>query len=238
MLKNLMKADPNNIQGGDIMITALIFDFDGTIIDTETAWYYAYKDIYNQYGVELTVELWGQCIGTTFANFNPHSYLEESTGQSLDWNEIMTLAGRKHEGYMENQSLRPGVLNYLETAKARGIKLAIASSSRRSWIEAYLESFDIRHYFEFIVTADDVEQVKPSPELYMKALDKLNESADHALAFEDSRNGLVAAKKAGLACVIVPNEVTSHMNFDNYDLRINSLQDLSLEELLQQIQKK
>lgn len=217
------------------MISALIFDFDGTIIDTETPWYHAYRDLYEQFGVDLPLETWGQCIGTTFAAFNPHTYLEECANQTIDHEFMKTTTKEKYQSYMTSQGLRPGVLDYLEAAAQSGLKLAIASSSSRKWVYSYLESHRIKHYFDFVITADDVEQVKPSPELYLKALDSLQVSPRQAIAFEDSRNGLSAAKSAGIPCVIVPNDVTRYMDFDGYVHRIESMQDIKLDSLLNEI---
>ncbi|MGI2293382.1 HAD family hydrolase [Paenibacillus sp. GXUN7292] len=217
------------------MIKALIFDFDGTIVDTETPWYYAYRDLYSSYNVDLPLEVWGQCVGTGFEAFNPHINLEEQTKRSFDHKQLEAFTAEKHNEYMVKQTLRPGIENYLAAAKQAGLRLAIASSSHRHWIEKYLTAFNIGHYFEFIASADDVEKVKPNPELYLKALEWLQIKPAEAIAFEDSRHGLFAAKCAGIKTVVTPNEVTSYMTFENYDLLLSSLADISLDELVKQL---
>lgn len=214
------------------MISAIIFDFDGTIIDTETAWYYAYKDIYAEHGIDLPLEIWGQCIGTTFASFNPHTYLQESVSEVIVIDKIKAVAKEKYHNYMLNQTLRPGVKEYLETARRLELRLAIASSSTREWIDRYLDLLGIRSYFEYVISANDVSHVKPNPEFYLKAIEELKVEAKDTIAFEDSSNGLKAAKAANIYCVVVPNEVTKYMDFANYDLRIESMSEKKLEEIV------
>ena len=217
------------------MVKALIFDFDGTILDTETPWYYAYRDLYSQYSVDLPLEEWGQCVGTSFEAFDPHRNLEEKTRRTFVYEELQAYTRDKHIEYMAKQTLRPAILEYLEAAKQAGLRLAIPSSARREWIDKYLAAYNIADYFEHIASADDVTEVKPSPELYLKALELLQIEPNEAIAFEDSKHGLFAAKAAGIRTVVTPNDVTSYMIFENYDLLLSSLADISLEELLKQM---
>lgn len=217
------------------MIKALIFDFDGTILDTESAWFYAYRDLYSEHKLELTLEVWGQCVGTGFGVFNPHIDIEEKTNQKLDHEQLQVYTKAKHDEYMAKELLRPGIEDYFKAAKKAGLKLAIASSSHREWIDKYLTTFNIAHYFDHIASADMVEHVKPSPELYLKALEMLGIEPGEAIAFEDSKNGLAAARSADIRTVLIPNGVTSFMKFENYNLLLSSLSDLSLDKLLEQM---
>mgnify|MGYP000287704969 CR=1 FL=1 len=217
------------------MINTLIFDFDGTILDTEAPWYYSYRDLYEKHEVDLPLKLFEQVIGSTFANFNPFDYLVERTGMMLDEAELRAYTVERHAFYMQAQQIRPGVIDYLEAAKAAGMKRAIASSSSREWVEGYAVKLGIRDYFQEIVTSDDVEIVKPNPALYLTALSRLGSVADEAIAIEDSRNGMLAANAAGIRCVVVPNDVTSDMDFTECQLQLNSLADQSLEEIVRQL---
>lgn len=121
---------------------------------------------------------------------------------------------RDYSKWMERERILPGVVELLDTAKAAGLKIGLASSSKLAWIEDYLEKLCIRHYFEVICTADDVAKVKPDPELYIQALRELGVKADEAVAIEDSPNGARAAASAGMHCIIVPNELTGLLAFD------------------------
>ncbi|MDQ0112370.1 HAD family hydrolase [Paenibacillus harenae] len=214
------------------MIKALIFDFDGTIIDTETPWYFAFQEVYGNYGLELPLALWGKCIGTTFAEFDPYEYLEQCLNRPIDRDDITTRSKEYYKKHMDKQELREGVREYLSLAKHKGLRIAIASSSSLGWIQRYLEKYELVDSFDIIVARDHVGQVKPSPELYLKAIELLGIEPTEAIAIEDSLNGLKAAKAAGLYCVVTPNDVTKTMNFENHDVRVDSLNQLSLDRLL------
>ncbi|MEB4796093.1 HAD family hydrolase [Paenibacillus chondroitinus] len=209
-------------------LKAIIFDFDGLIMDTESPWYHAFKDIYQEHGVELSLELWCKNVGTTFDEFNPYVYLETSIQKPLDHGYIKQLSHEKYAVYLGEAKLLPGVLHLLEAAKSRGLRIGLASSSTRDWVHKYLKQQGIFSYFDVIHTADDVKRVKPDPELYTLTLEKLGVAAGEALVFEDSPNGLKAAKAAGIRCVIVPNDVTRNLEFIAHDLRVASLDEIDL----------
>lgn len=219
-------------------IKAVIFDFDGLIIDTETPWYEAYKKVYQQYGVDLSLEIWGACVGSSFDEFDPHEYLEEQLGRSVDRKQVDKETRAEYDRFIKDQGVRPGVINYLKEAKQLGLSIGIASSSKRKWIEPYLDQYKLTEYFDTIVTADDVEKVKPDPELYNKAMNIFQVTGNETIVFEDSLNGLRAAKAAGAYCVIVPNRVTSIMPFEKYDMRLSSMDEIEFSNLLSIINEK
>lgn len=211
------------------MIKAIIFDFDGLIIDTETAWYLAFKEVLHDHNVDLPLDLFVKCIGTKDTELN--NYIEEKLGKDkID--VIQKLAHDNHITKMESVDIRAGVREYLEDAKRLGLKNGLASSSTRTWVEGFLKQFQLFDYFEVIKTGDEVEKVKPDPTLYIKAVEALNINAAEAIAFEDSANGAKAAIAAGLKCVIVPNEVTKGISFEHYHLRINAMSDMKLEHVI------
>ena len=214
------------------MIKAVIFDFDGLIIDTETPWYEAYKEVFSSYHIELPVEIWAECIGTTFHVFNPMDYLEERLGRAVDRDEIKKETKTRYSDKMKGQNVRPGVVNYLKEAKNEGLRIGLASSSTRNWVESYLSEHELNQYFEVINTSDDVSKVKPDPELYINTMTSLQVEGNETVVFEDSLNGLRAAKAAGAHCVIVPNQVTAFMPFENYDLRLGSMAEMPLREVI------
>lgn len=214
---------------------AIVFDFDGLIIDTETPWYEAFRQIYQEHGCELPLDQWLLCVGTTFSSFDPYEYLERLLKRELDRKRLQAIGERKHRELMEKQDIRPGVLDYLTSARESGLKIGLASSSSGSWVEPFLRKHGLYGYFDAIVTADLVAKVKPDPELYIKALDALGVSGDEAVAFEDSLNGLKAARAAGLHCVIVPNAITRHLEFDDYSMRLSSMSEMSLSQVLKRL---
>lgn len=199
------------------MIKAIIFDFDGTIIDTETAWYHAFRDAYLEHGVELTLEQYSGCIGTSLHNFNPYEYLMTDLKLPIDKDTFRESVHLQHTSLMQSEQVRSGILDYLNDAQDSGMRIGLASSSPRAWIDKYLEQLEIAHYFETIRTADDVAKVKPDPELYMQTLAALGVEASEAVAIEDSPNGARAALAAGMSCIIVPNTITKSLDFDKSD---------------------
>ncbi|MBY9079759.1 HAD family hydrolase [Paenibacillus sp. HN-1] len=214
------------------MIKALIFDFDGTIIDTETAWYTAFNEAYREHGVELTLEQYSTCIGTSLNSFNPYEYLMTELNLPIDKEAFRVSVRARHRELMELQSMRPGIQRYLDACRKTGLKIGLASSSSAEWVETYLNQLGIRGYFDCIRTSDHVKQVKPDPELYLQALSCLGVSPDEAVAIEDSPNGARAAAAAGMKCVVTPNEITSFLTFDTPHHKIESLDLLDFEHVI------
>lgn len=211
-------------------IEALIFDFDGLILDTETPEFDVLTEIYAEYDAELSIEKWGQIIGGNGAvSFEPVSDLEQLTGVSIDRQPLMDRWRAEADARIAANPILPGVLELLNAARSRGLHLAVASSSRHWWVDGHLTRLGLFEYFEHIVCADDVTLTKPSPELFLLALTKLNVRADRAVIFEDSPNGVKAANAAGIRVVAVPNPITSQLTFKNETLRLESLSQFSLE---------
>lgn len=215
----------------DTPFMALVFDFDGLIVDTETPEFKAWQAVFSAHGCELPLETWALGIGTRDA-VDPYALLAQLSGASVDRVEIRaTVQAYYHEMTLE-QRLLPGVEGYLIAAQRAGMGLALASSSRHDWVDPHLDRFGIRHYFEAVVCADDVAQVKPHPELYQLAMEQLDAPPDSSIAIEDSPNGVLAAKAAGMYCVWVPNAITVNLAAPQADLRLNSLAEMPLHELL------
>lgn len=218
------------------MIRAVVFDFDGLIVDTETPGYLAFRQVYAGYGVELAEEKYALCVGTSHAAFDPYAHLGECLGRPVVREEIEGKFRPVYRAMLEQAELRPGVRSYLEEAQSLGLGIGLASSSTIDWIEPYLVKFGLSRYFDSLCTADNVTKVKPDPELYVQSLDNLGVKPDEAVAFEDSLNGFLAAKAAGLRTVIVPNDLTRSYPFEQYDRRIGSMADVPLAELLRGLQ--
>ena len=214
------------------MIQAIVFDFDGLILDTETAEFGAWQEIYCECGVELSLDLWIQCVGTD-SGFDPYEDLGTRMGKGMDREAISVKSRANYQRLIAKELLRPGVTDYLSAAKQLGLSIGLASSSKREWVTGYLSQFGILDYFDCIKVKEDVAKVKPDPELYIQVVQGLNLQPHNVIAFEDSPNGARAAVAAGLHCVIVPNFVTRTFPFDAYDLRLDSMKEKSLEEVLQ-----
>lgn len=227
--------DINDENGVLELIKAVIFDFDGLIVDTETIWYEAFKEVFwESHQIDLDLVGYSECIGT--GNDVLYRYFREIAGESVNCEILEELAAIRYEKMMIAPVLREGVLEYLVEAKQNNLKIALASSSSKRWVHTYLKRLNIIDYFAVINTKDDVSNIKPDPELYCKTLIDLGLSAKEAIVFEDSLNGLSAANQAGIRCVIVPNNVTRNLKFENFDDRIESMGEITLSELLKKIE--
>jgi len=215
------------------MIKALIFDFDGLILDTETPDYIVWQEIYAEHGASLPIELWGQLIGGAGAtDFDAAIHLEKLLGHPVDRPALNALWRARSDELIDRQPILPGVKDCLDDARRLGLRLAIASSSPHLWVDRYLTRLGLLDYFEAILCADDVRRVKPDPGLFLAALSALQLRAEEVIAFEDSPNGVRAAKSVGIFTVAVPIPLTRQLGVDGADIVLPSLASLRLEELL------
>ncbi len=208
----------------------MIFDFDGLILDTEGPGFRAWTELYTSHGCTLPFDKYSACIGTVAA-FDLHAYLEELSGRSFDRVEVEKDCNARWARFMKDEPLLPGVAACIASAKARGMKLAIASSSTEKWVTHNLRRFRLLEQFDAICTRDYVTAVKPDPALYLLALEKLGVDAGEAMAFEDSPPGVLAAKRAGLYCIAVPNPLTKDLPLELADRRLRSLEEFNLDDV-------
>jgi HAD superfamily hydrolase (TIGR01509 family) len=213
---------------------AIIFDFDGLIADTESAYIQSWQQVFDQHGVDFPAEQFIATIGShpDEMEMNPFDLLESATGEPCAREEVEAARARHELAFAHQQPTLPGVREYIADAARLGMRLAVASSSPRSWVESHLDRLGLTSHFSAIRTSDDVERIKPSPLLYQAALQALGLDPEEAFAIEDSLNGLLSAKGAGLFCVVVPNVVTQSLPFDEADVKVSSLLDIPLEEML------
>jgi HAD superfamily hydrolase (TIGR01509 family) len=221
-------------RGGGSAIKALVFDFDGLIVDTEVPIFRAWQRIYREHGQELPLEQWLTIIGTASGPFDPVIDLAKKTDTTLDEQELKALEVLYYQEATALQQLLPGVIDYLLAARQLGLKTAVASSSTRKWVMDHLNRFGIGGHFDAIVCREDVKRTKPDPDLYLTALQRLDVSPAEAIAFEDSTNGVLAAKAAGLFCVVVPNLMTVDLDLTEADLRLLSLDAMPLRNVIKE----
>jgi putative hydrolase of the HAD superfamily len=213
----------------NMTIKAVIFDFDGTIIDTETIWFQVFKEVLQEkYNFELPLEEFAKVIGTSDGGL--YQYIEQQTGLKNVKPEIKELADHlflEKKGILE---VREGVIEKLEEAKELGFLIGLASSSSREWVEGFLRQFELWDYFSVVKTREDVAKVKPDPALYLRALEELGVEPQEALAIEDSLNGAMAAVEAGMKCIVIPNQVTSFLKFHEKTIRSESFAEFTLKQ--------
>jgi HAD superfamily hydrolase (TIGR01509 family) len=209
----------------------VVFDFDGLILDTEVPVYDAWQAIYAEHGHSLVFEKWAQCIGTHDV-FDPAEELATLCGRDLDCAALTERHRTDCDALIAHETVRPGVREYLEEARRLGVRLGVASSSSRKWVEGHLTRLGLREHFEVVRCRDDVTVVKPDPALYLAVLQATGVPAREAFAIEDSPNGVRAAKAAGMRCVAVPNALTARLDLAHADLTLRSLAELPLPDLL------
>jgi HAD superfamily hydrolase (TIGR01509 family) len=217
------------------MIRAVVFDFDGLILDTEVPEFQVWQEIYCAHGCELPLAIWATGIGTSADAFNPYTYLEAQLGCPIDREGVQQQRQQRYRELLKAQSVLPGVVECIAEAKRLGLQLGVASSSSRQWVVGHLTELSLVRHFDCIKCSDDVSHVKPHPELYQAVIDTLALRPEQAVAFEDSPNGIAAAKGAGLFCVAVPNSVTRQLALTQADLLVTSLADMPLSQLLEQL---
>lgn len=213
-------------------LKGLIFDFDGLILDTESPEMKVWQEIFAEYGFEFPIVKWiGIVGGDAESRFDAACLLEELTEGKVKradshqrWHDMSL--DRIHQG-----DILPGVMDLLIGGRNAGLPIVIASSSPHSWVDGHVTRLGIGDYFDKVICREDVEFPKPAPDLFLAALEFLELEASGVVIFEDSANGITAAKVAGVFCVNVPNEVTCYSDTSHADLVLDSLAELSFEAL-------
>jgi HAD superfamily hydrolase (TIGR01509 family) len=212
------------------VLKAVIFDLDGTLVDTETPEFVSWREIYAAHGATLEPAAWSATIGTTDSGWNPYAHLESLVGRPVDRASIRARRRARFDELTGAAEPRPGIVDWLDEARDLGLGVGLASSSGAVWVGRFLDALRLRDRFDVLATRDRVTCSKPDPELYLLALRELGVDAGRALAVEDSPNGVAAAKAAGLFCVAVPNPLTAALDLTAADVVLESLADRSLSQ--------
>jgi HAD superfamily hydrolase (TIGR01509 family) len=216
--------------------SALIFDFDGLIIDSETPLFEIWSEIYAFHGHALTLDLWQHALGT-HGGFDPYSDLSTRIAQTLDRDELATRVREQHWARCGEAPLLPGVRERLKEARQLGLGTAVASSSPSAWIDPWLDHHGLRDLIDVVCTRDDVLHVKPAPDLFLLAAERLRVAPVECIVFEDSPNGLRAAQAAGMHPVAVPNRLTRELPTPVPCVVLDSLGACELRKILSQVEK-
>jgi HAD superfamily hydrolase (TIGR01509 family) len=235
-----MAADrPRRGYKNGVPIRGLVFDFDGLILDTETPTFRAWQEVYVEHGCELPFDEWVKGLGHGEATrpWDPCDHLERLIGREIDREALQGRRRGRRDALMAEEVIRPGVEAYLAEAHRLGLGLAVASSSPHEWVDEHLERLSLMHHFAAVKCAGDVPHAKPAPDLYLAAVEALGVAPAEAIALEDSPTGLWAAKRAGLFAVAVPNAITGQLPLDHADLRLTSLEEVGLVELIRRAEE-
>lgn len=214
------------------MLKTIIMDFDGLIVDTEVVWYQIYVEWFRKNkNYEMSVQEFLICVGSE----------AEELFKSLDSRGIHVdreiFARDTQQRFIEESTklpAKPGVEDFLRTAKKQGIVIALATSSTRKKPETHLNKLNLMKYFDLLVTAEDVQRIKPAPDLFLKTAEKAGCTVEECLVIEDSLNGLKAGLNANMRVLVVPNDVTKYCDFQGEYLMVNSLEDVDVEKLIRE----
>ena len=183
----------------------VIFDMDGLLFDTERLFMNKKHEILKEYGYPAREEDYIQTIG--LAGKQLYDKMAEIYGPDYPGEEITKITRQRMKEHIDEfgPGLKPGILELLEEYKGKNIPCCVASSSHRDIVEYYLEKGKIRSYFQFILGGDDFARSKPEPDIFLAACEKENVAPQDALVYEDSDNGVLAAKNAGIPVICIPD---------------------------------
>lgn len=216
-------------------IKGLIFDFDGLILDTETPQFNTWNDIYKKHQLDFSISLWAKCLGTDHKEFDPLTNLEKEVNVNLNRDAIYEDFYKKALQTILSQPPLPGIVETLDAARSLGLKVGLASSGDRPWVQGHLTRLNLLNRFECVYTREDVERVKPDPELFQRAMKYLKIKPEETIVFEDSPNGILAARRAGCSCVAIPNEVSKQLDLSLASLSLKAINEIPLTELIKRI---
>lgn len=213
------------------MLKAVIMDFDGVIVDTEVVWYNIFIEWFQKnWNYDLSIEEFLTCVGSHSEDlFNK---LETDYNIVVDRKQFGEETSQRFLEESKDLPLKEGVLEFIQGLKKDNILLALATSATRKKPMYHLTRLNILPYFDVIVTSEDVEKIKPNPDLFNKAVEKLEIQKEEAVIIEDSENGLIAGNRADIRTIVCPNDVTKYSKFENYFMKVDSLKEVGLDNLM------
>ncbi len=204
----------------------IIFDFDGVLVDTEWAIYQSWVRLYAREGQQISIATYSPCLGAGYSHWNPAEHLEKLTGRTYDWDVETSARQAELESDLARSGLMDGTAELLTWCAGQGIGLTVASSSSRRWVQGWLERLGIYDCFQGVFTRTDGYAVKPDPALFLAAQQNLQLPKEDCLIVEDSENGTIAARNAGIPCVAIPNRMTELSDLSRAEYRLRSLREL------------
>lgn len=217
-------------------LKGILFDFDGLILDTETPIFQAWQEMFQKFGQELQLEEWAEILGKSLDVIGPAEIFVENIPDEKERKAVLDKVSRRESELVNEQQPLPGAVELIQKSKQHGLKLGIVSSSEEEWVHSHLSRLGLDTYFDHTSCADEVIDAKPDPALYHLGLKKMEVSPDKVIVLEDSPNGILAAKRAGLFCIAVPNQLTRKLPFYSNggtpDMVLDSLLDFPWTEFM------
>jgi beta-phosphoglucomutase family hydrolase len=209
----------------------LIFDMDGVLLDSEPLYRDMNQAFFRELGADITEEEYEAFIG--IAATKMWQYIKEKCSLSQTVEELKALEKERKHQTLRQTNLAPmaGILAFLEHLKQTGHTLALASSSLQKNIDLILSKLGIAHYFDLVVSGEQVANGKPAPDIFLKVAAHYNLHPAHCIVIEDSRNGVQAAKAAGMFCIGYYNPNSGNQDLSQADLIIDNFADNRLLQL-------
>jgi HAD superfamily hydrolase (TIGR01509 family) len=211
-------------------LAAIVFDFDGLIVDTENPGFISWQETYQEFGATLGIDDWRHATGYV-GGFDPAIHLEQILGRRLDWSQLVPKREARNWELTHQAKALPGIEPLLRSARERQLRIGVASNSENGWVEGGLRRLGLRDYVDTVVSRDMVMNPKPAPDIYLKTVQTLQVEPGNAVALEDSEPGCRAAKQAGLRAVAIPNRFSERQDLTIADLVVKSAMDLNLDLL-------
>jgi HAD superfamily hydrolase (TIGR01509 family) len=215
-----------------LQLAAVVFDFDGIVLDSETPEFESHRRIYERCGVALTVDEWCDQIGA-WTEGKDERWAMRLRKRSTSAPDAVAYQAEKRGIFLEVLPREPmrGIRKLIDTLSAAGVPTAIASTSSARWVVPALEGLGLRPTFGAIVTGDEVARRKPAPDLYLEAARRLGVDPARSIAIEDSVPGIAAAKAAGMKAIAIPHWLTERHDLSAADLRVTHAGELTLDRL-------
>ena len=213
-------------------LAAVVFDFDGVILDSESAEFESHRLVFERFGARLTPEDWCDQIGVWSEAHERRwcDQLNEICGAALEYDAFKTEQHRLFHELLAREPMR-GIRELLDEVAAAGVPMAIASTSTARWVVPAVERLGLTHRFDTVVTANDVERRKPAPDVYLEAARRLGANPRRSVAVEDSGPGVAAATAAGMKTIAIPHWLTERHDLTPAALRVAHAGELTLDVL-------
>ncbi|MGI9534635.1 MAG: HAD family hydrolase [Thermodesulfobacteriota bacterium] len=211
------------------MYNAIIFDMDGVIIDSEPLWEQSEKILINNYGMDYKTDYRDKILGLNQSDsarliretFNLKLTIQEIIQKRLDI--LLSL-------YNKELKLIDGIEKILDES-TKNFKVGLASSSPKNIIEFVLDKFEISKYFQSVVSGDCTKNGKPEPDIYLEAAKQLRTKPENCIVVEDSINGVLAAKNAGMYCIAIPDKKLEREKYEMADLIVDNFFEIRIDEI-------
>lgn len=220
--------------GAGMTLEAVVFDFDGLIIDSEWVIYETARSVFALHGHELSVEAWSVVVGLGDDSDDSAwpALLSAAGVETFDVADYTTTYEAQDRTNRNELPALPGVEELLESLGAAGVPVGIASSSTRDWLDRHVDRLGLAEHFKAIVGSDMVGGVgKPAPDVYLQVCRDLAVDPAASVALEDSAHGVTSANAAGMRAVAVPSRITRYHDLGHADLVVDSVADLSVATL-------